>query len=297
MKIIEPSELVINGDGSVFHLHIRPEQLTDNILLVGDPARVTLLREILTGVENVSQNREFVSVTGFFKGKKIMLLSTGIGTDNIDIVMNELDALANIDFKARTLKKERRSLKILRLGTSGAIQPDIPTGTLVYSSYSAGIDGLLNWYKGRDEVCDLEMEKAFVGHMDWSPQLATPYFVRNSEKIEKGFGNTVRGITLSAPGFYGPQGRVIRLSLADPDYLAKLASFRYNGLRIINFEMEGSAIAGLSGLLGHEGATVCVIIAQRNNKDMNVDYKDLMLKKAEQAIEGLIMEETAVEKI
>jgi uridine phosphorylase len=287
MKIIEPSELVINSDGSVFHLHLQPGQLADNILLVGDPDRVTLLRGLLTGVEYVSRSREFVSATGFYKGKRITLLSTGIGTDNIDIVMNELDALANIDFKTRTLKKEHRSLKVLRLGTSGAIQPDIPTGTLVYSAYSAGIDGLLNWYAGRNEVCDLDMEKAFIRHMNWSPLLATPYFVRNSEEIEKGFGNAVQGITLSAPGFYGPQGRVIRLPLADPAFLAKLASFRYNGLRITNFEMEGSAIAGLSRLMGHEGATVCMIIAQRNNKNMNVDYRDLMLEKAREAIERI----------
>ncbi len=297
MKVIEPSELVINSDGSVFHLHLRPDQLADNILLVGDPDRVKLLRGMLTHVESDTRSREFVSATGTFKGKRITLLSTGIGTDNIDIVMNELDALANIDFQTRTIKKEHRALKILRLGTSGAIQPDIPTGTLVYSDYSAGIDGLLNWYEERDKVCDLEMEKAFREHMHWSPKLATPYFVQNSRVIGKSFNQAARGITISAPGFYGPQCRVIRLPLADPQYLSKLASFRYNGLRIINFEMEGSAIAGLSRLLGHEGATVCLIIAQRSNKNMNVDYRDLMYEKAEEAIDRLAMEEKAVEII
>ncbi|MDD4919380.1 MAG: nucleoside phosphorylase [Bacteroidales bacterium] len=297
MKVIEPSELVINSDGSVFHLHLRPDQLADNILLVGDPDRVKLLRGMLTHIESDTRNREFVSATGAFKGKRITLLSTGIGTDNIDIVMNELDALANIDFETRTIKKERRTLKILRLGTSGAIQPDIPAGTLVYSEYSAGLDGLLNWYEQRDKVCDLEMEKAFTQHMHWAPRLATPYFVQNSRVIGKNFNQAVRGITLSAPGFYGPQGRVIRLSLADPLYLSRLASFGYYGLRITNFEMEGSAIAGLSRMLGHEGATVCLIIAQRSNKNMNVDYSDLMFEKAEQAIERLAMEEKAVEMI
>jgi uridine phosphorylase len=285
MKIIEPSELVINSDGSVFHLHIRPEQLADKVLLVGDPDRVILLRDLLTDVEFVSHSREFVAVTGYFGRKRLTILSTGIGTDNIDIVMNELDALANIDFETRIFKKVHRSLDILRLGTSGAIQFDIPTGTLVFSRYSAGIDGLLNWYEGRDTVCDKEMEKAFMEHMQWSPLLATPYFVKNSEETGKRFKDAMQGITLSAPGFYGPQGRVIRLPLSDPDYLQKLASFCYNDLRITNFEMEGSAIAGLSRLMGHRGATVCMIIAQRSSKDMNVDYKGLMVEKAAEILD------------
>ncbi|HNR27727.1 MAG TPA: nucleoside phosphorylase [Bacteroidales bacterium] len=297
MKYIEPSELVINSDGSVFHLHMHPDQLADNVLLVGDPDRVKLLRGMLTQIESDTRSREFVSVTGTYKNKRITLLSTGIGTDNIDIVMNELDALANVDFKTRTIKKEHRTLKILRLGTSGAIQPDIPTGSLVYSAYSAGIDGLLNWYQGRDKVCDLEMEKAFMEHMNWSPTLATPYFVQNSRVIGNSYSNAFSGITLSAPGFYGPQGRVIRLALSDPGYLSKLASFRYNGLRIMNFEMEGSAIAGLSRLLGHEGATVCMIIAQRSNKIMNVDYKEMMYEKAGEALDRLAMEEAAIERL
>ncbi|MFA5444123.1 MAG: nucleoside phosphorylase [Bacteroidales bacterium] len=285
MKVIEPSELVINSDGSVFHLHLHPEQLAENILLVGDPDRVILLRDLLTDVEFVSHSREFVAVTGSFGRKRLTILSTGIGTDNIDIVMNELDALANIDFETRTFRKKHRSLDILRLGTSGAIQSDIPTGALVFSRYSAGIDGLLNWYEGRDKVCDKEMEKAFMKHMQWSSLLATPYFVKNSEEIGTRFKDAMQGITLSAPGFYGPQGRVIRLPLWDPDYLQKLSSFRYNDLRITNFEMEGSAIAGLSRLMGHRGATVCMIIAQRSSKDMNVDYKDLMIQKAGEILE------------
>jgi len=285
MKIIEPSELVINSDGSVFHLHLRPEQLADNVLLVGDPDRVALLRDLLTDVEFDSHSREFVAVTGFHGRKRLTILSTGIGTDNIDIVMNELDALANIDFETRTFKNEHRSLNILRLGTSGAIQSDIPTGTLVFSQYSAGIDGLLNWYEGRDNVCDKDLERAFMEHMKWSPLLATPYFVKNSEETGMRFKDAMQGITLSAPGFYGPQGRVIRLQLWDPDYLQKLATFKYKSLRITNFEMEGSAIAGLSRLMGHRGATVCMIIAQRSSKDMNVDYKGLMIEKAGEILE------------
>ncbi len=285
MKIIEPSELVINSDGSVFHLHLRPEQLAEKVLLVGDPDRVILLRDLLTDVEFVSHNREFVAVTGSFGRKRLTILSTGIGTDNIDIVMNELDALANIDFETRTFREKHRSLDILRLGTSGAIQSDISTGTFVFSRYSAGIDGLLNWYEGRDKVCDKEMEKAFMEHMQWSPLLATPYFVKNSEETGKCFKDAMQGITLSAPGFYGPQGRVIRLQLSDPDYLQKLSSFHYNNLRITNFEMEGSAIAGLSRLMGHRGATICMIIAQRSSKDMNVDYKGLMVEKTAEILE------------
>ncbi len=297
MKTIEPSELVINSDGSIFHLHLHPKQLADNVLLVGDPDRVLLLKRMLSNVEFVSQSREFVSATGCYRDKRVTLLSTGIGTDNIDIVLNELDALANIDFQTRTVKEQHRSLRILRLGTSGAIQPDIETGSLVFSKYSAGIDGLLNWYAGRDSVCDTAMEQAFVEHMNWPRTLARPYFVLNSQEIADDFGDAVQGITLSAPGFYGPQGRELRLKIIDPDYLEKLKLFRYNGLRITNFEMEGSAIAGLSRLLGHQGATVCMIIAQRSQKGMNVDYKTLMFRQAEVAIERLAMEESAIEKL
>ncbi|MFY9116008.1 MAG: nucleoside phosphorylase [Bacteroidales bacterium] len=289
MKTIEPSELVINSDGSIFHLHIKPEQLADYVLLVGDPDRVDLLRTLLSPIEHEGRNREFVWVTGYFKTQKITLLSTGIGTDNIDIVMHELDALVNIDFKKRTVKDKHTSLNILRLGTSGAIQPGILPGTLVFSQYSAGIDGLLNWYAGRDTVSDTDLEKAFVQHMDWPALLATPYFVRNAEFWEKRFPDAVKGITLSAPGFYGPQGRVVRIPLADPDYMSKLVSFSYKGMQITNIEMEGSAIAGLSHLLGHQGATVCLIIAQRDSKDMKVDYKGLMLEKASDILERMLI--------
>jgi len=289
MRTIEPSELVINSDGSIFHLHIRPEQLADHVLLLGDPDRVGLLRPLLNPIEYEGRNREFVWVTGYFKTEKVTFLSTGIGTDNIDIVMNELDALVNIDFNTRTVKDKHTSLNILRLGTSGAIQPGILPGTLVFSSYSAGIDGLLNWYAGRDSVSDLDLEQAFVRHMKWPVQLAAPYFVRNSERLEKKFPDAVKGITLSAPGFYGPQGRVIRIPLANPDYMSKLVSFKYKDLQVTNIEMEGSAIAGLSRLLGHQGATVCLIIAQRDSKDMKVDYKGLMLEKASEILERMLI--------
>lgn len=290
MRTIAPSEFIINSDGSAFHLHIRPEQLADNVLLVGDPGRVILLKELLTDVEFTSQSREFVSTTGKYNGRRVTLLSTGIGCDNIDIVLNELDALANIDFATRTIKPEHRTLRILRYGTSGAVQPDIQPGVLVYSTYSIGLDGLLNWYGNVESVCDMDMEAAFIKYMNWNPRLANPYFVRNSELIEDDFADSIHGITLSAPGFYGPQGRVLRLPLVDKDYLAKLESFRYNGMRITNFEMEGSAIAGMCHLLGHQGATVCLVIAQRVNHNMNVDYKPMIMEQAQVALSRLAKE-------
>lgn len=286
---IEPSELIINSDGSVFHLHMRPEQLADCILLVGDPNRVHMIKQFLTQITSETQCREFASATGLYHNKRVTLLSTGIGTDNIDIVMNELDALANIDFATRTIKEEHRSLRILRLGTTGAIQEDIEPGALLYSSYSIGLDGLLNWYANRDKVCDLAMEQAFMSHMRWHEKLAHPYFVRNSQSLEALFPDMEKGITLSAPGFYGPQGRVLRLPLVDANYMDKLVSFQYQGLRITNFEMEGSAIAGFCRMLGHHGGTICMVIAQRSRKDVNVDYVKLMAERAQLVLDRLTL--------
>lgn len=285
---IPPSELIINQDGSIFHLHLLPEQLAPNVLLVGDPSRVFLLRDLLTDLEFTSQNREFVATTGRFHGKRVTLLSTGIGCDNIDIVMNELDALVNIDFSTRAVKPQKTSLRIFRLGSSGAIQDDIESGTLLFSRYSLGLDGLLNWYAHRDEVCELDMEAAFLRHMEWPAKLATPYIVRNSIEQDEDFDSLASGITLSAPGFYGPQGRELRMAIAVPHYLEKLRSFRYKGLRITNFEMEGSAIAGIARLLGHHGATACMIIAQRSRKEMIVDYKQRMFTLAQNVLERLV---------
>lgn len=286
---IEPSELIINSDGSAFHLHLRPEQLADRILLVGDLNRVHLIKKMLSKITSETQCREFVSATGLYNDKRVTLLSTGIGTDNIDIVMNELDALANIDFATRTIKEEHRSLRILRLGTTGAIQDDIAPGTLVYSSYSAGLDGLLNWYANRDQVCDVAMEQAFMSHMQWPEKLGHPYFVRNSQSLESLFPDMEKGISLSAPGFYGPQGRVLRLPLVDANYMDKLVSFQYQGWRITNFEMEGSAIAGLCRMLGHHGGTICMVIAQRSRKAMNVDYVKLMEERAQLVLDRLTL--------
>ncbi len=287
MRIPE-SELIINDDGSAFHIHLRPEELADIVILVGDPGRVEMVGEYLTDIEFRHSSREFVSTTGKYNGKRLTVLSTGIGTDNCDIVMTELDALANVDFETREPKETHRTLTILRIGTTGAIHADIPLGSPIFSHYSVGCDGLLNWYANRMEITDIEMEEAFKEHVGWNRHLPSPYFVKASEKLIKRFEDcTVKGVTISAPGFYGPQGRVVRLGLAMPDMLEKFESFRYNGYRITNFEMESSAVAGLAKHLGHEAGTVCCAIANRYLKSSNPDYKPQVRKLVELALERL----------
>ena len=273
MRIAE-SELIINSDGSIFHLHIRPEQLARNVILVGDPGRVAMFKPYFETIECEGASREFVWATGTYRGSRITALSTGIGTDNIDIVMTELDALANIDFATREVKAEHTTLNIVRLGTCGALQPEIPLGAFILSHISIGFDGLMNWYAHREEVTDTRMEEAFMKHMNWPKELPTPYFVKNSEKLIHLFeDSTVKGMTISSPGFYGPQGRVVRQQLAMPNMIEDIESFRYEDRKITNFEMEGSAIAGIAGHLGHEAITVCCAIAHRYLKDANTDYK------------------------
>ena len=283
--MIAESELIINDDGSVFHLHIRPEELADRIILVGDPGRVDMVSEYLQDIEFRRQSREFVSLTGKYAGKRLSVISTGIGTDNIDIVMNELDALANIDFKTREIKKEKKSLDILRIGTSGAIQPDIPLGSFVFAHISIGCDGLLNWYADRDAIAMPDIEEAFKKHTGWNCHLPDPYFVRAGEKMSARFADcTVKGMTVAASGFYGPQGRVLRMPLAMPDMLDTFESFRFGEWRVTNFEMEGSAIAGIAAHLGHNAGTVCCIIANRYLKSSNPDYKPQVRKLIELAL-------------
>lgn len=287
-KLIPESELIINGDGSVFHIHLRPEELADNVILVGDPGRVDIVSEYLEDKEFRHESREFVSVSGRYRGTRMTVLSTGIGTDNIDIVMNELDALANIDFASRMVKKEKRCLNILRIGTSGAIQPDIPLGSFVFSHISIGCDGLLNWYADRDAVSLLDYEEAFKRHVGWDSRLPSPYFVRAGKAMSDLFSDcTVPGMTISASGFYGPQGRVLRMPLAMPDMLEKFESFSFRGQRITNFEMEGSAIAGIAEHLGHNAGTVCAIIAHRYKKSSNPDYKPVVRKLIELSLDKL----------
>lgn len=287
MRIAE-SELIINSDGSAFHIHLRPEELADIVILVGDPGRVDMIGYYLSDVEFRHANREFVSTTGRFNGKRLTAISTGIGTDNCDIVMTEIDALANVDLQTREVKKNHRELTVLRIGTTGAIQEDIPIGSAIFSHYSIGCDGLLNWYEDREKITDLDMEEAFMKHTGWDKHLPAPYFVKASDDLIKRFEDcSVKGMTISAPGFYGPQGRVVRLGLAMPDMLEKFESFRYGEYRITNFEMEGSAVAGLARQLGHKAGTICCAIANRYLKNSNPDYKAMVRNLIEVSLDRL----------
>ena len=263
-KFFAESELIINGDGSIFHLHVKPEQLADKVILVGDPGRVSLVASHFDNQECDIESREFHTITGTYRGKRISVVSTGIGCDNIDIVLNELDALANIDFTTRTEKEQLRKLTLVRIGTCGGLQEYTPVGTFIASEKSIGFDGLLNFYSGRNDVCDLPFEEAFKQHMQWNPQLCAPYVIdADKETLERIAGDEmVRGVTIACGGFFGPQGRELRIPLADPKQNEKVESFEYNGHRITNFEMESSALAGLARLMGHKA------------KNVNANYKN-----------------------
>ncbi|MFW9596886.1 MAG: nucleoside phosphorylase [Paludibacter sp.] len=280
MKHFPPSELIVNADGSRCQLHRKPEQLADNVILVGDPGRVALVADYFDTQECSVSSREFNTTTGTYKGKRISVISTGIGTDNIDIVMNELDALANIDLEQRIEKQQFRQLTIVRIGTSGGMQPDIPLGSFLISEKSVGFDGMLNFYAGRNAVCDLAFEQALTTHLVWNTQLAAPYVVDADTELVNRIGqqDMLRGVTISANGFYGPQGRVLRLNLADMQLNDKIESFRYQQYKITNYEMEGSAIAGLAKMMGHKAMTVCCIIANRRVEAANTDYKPYIEK-------------------
>jgi uridine phosphorylase len=273
-----PSELIINTDGSIFHLHLKPENLANKVILVGDPGRVETVASYFDSRECDIQSREFHTITGTYQGKRISVISTGIGCDNCDIVINELDALKNIDFCTRENKDQVSSLEIVRIGTCGGLQPNTPIGTFICSETSIGFDGLLNYYEGRDNVCNLEMEDAFKRHMNWHARLGAPYCIPNDTELLKRIyqpdKGMVKGITIACGGFYGPQGRRLRIPLADPLQNQKIEEFEYNGARINNFEMESSAIAGLSKLLGHKALTVCMVVANRKAKEANANYKN-----------------------
>ncbi len=273
---IESSELILNDDGSIYHLHLRPEHIADKIILVGDQGRVNLVASFFDNVEFEMQNREFFTKTGYYKGERITVLSTGIGTDNIDIVINELDALVNIDLKSRTLKDEHKSLTFVRIGTSGGLQPFADTGTYLLTEKSIGLDGMLNYYADITKVTDLGFEDAFTSYMNWNERLARPYVVDIDKDLLNTLyedGKVVKGVTMAAPGFYGPQGRVLRLMPTDPEFNEKVEKFEYKGYKITNYEMESSALYGLSNMLGHKAATICLIIANRVNKTYLDDYK------------------------
>jgi len=275
-KFFAESELIINGDGSIFHLHVKPKQLADKVILVGDPGRVSLVASHFDSKECDIESREFHTITGTYHGKRISVVSTGIGCDNIDIVLNELDALANIDFKTRTEKEQLRQLTLVRIGTCGGLQEYTPVGTFIASEKSIGFDGLLNFYSGRNEACDLPFEEAFKQHMHWNPQLCAPYVIdADKDTLERIAGEEmVRGVTIACGGFFGPQGRELRIPLADPKQNEKVESFEYNGYRITNFEMESSALAGLARLMGHKAVTCCMVIANRRAKNVNANYKN-----------------------
>ena len=288
MRVIPSSELIINEDGSIFHLHLQPEQIADIVILVGDPGRVALVAEHFDRIECNVSNREFNTVTGTYKGRRMSVLSTGIGIGNIDISVTELDALVNVDFATRREKSEKKRLTLVRLGTSGALQPDIAVGEFVFSRTSVGFDGLLNYYAGRNEVCDLALERAFTAHTGWNELLPKPYFVDADPTLTELFRDTTReGITIAAPGFYGPQGRWVRIAPQDPELNRKIESFEYEGRRITNFEMESSALAGLAALMGHRAATICTIIAQRIAQDACTDYKPFVREMIRMALDKL----------
>lgn len=276
-KHFAESELIINSDGSVFHLHVKPEQLADKVILVGDPGRVALVASHFDTKECDIESREFHTITGTYKGKRITVISTGIGCDNIDIVMNEVDALANIDFNTREEHATLRQLEVVRIGTCGGLQLNTPAGTFICSEYSIGFDGLLNFYAGRNTVCDLQMERALLNHLGWSGNMCqpAPYVVAaDKELVERIAKNDmVRGFTVACGGFFGPQGRELRIPLADPHQNEKIESFEYNGMRINNFEMESSALAGLAKLMGHKATTVCMVIANRRAQKADTGYK------------------------
>lgn len=275
-KTFAPSELIINEDGSCFHLHLRPEQLADRVVLVGDPARVNTVANHFDTKECEVSSREFHTITGTYKGKRITCQSHGIGCDNIDIVANELDTLANIDYNTRTEREQHRTLTMVRIGTCGGLQPFTPTGSFVASVKSIGFDGLLNYYAGRNNVCDLKLEEAFRQHMNWDPIKGAPYVSMADKELSEQIAqdDMVRGYTISCGGFYGPQGRVLRAPIADPLQNEKIEAFEYDGMRICNFEMESSALAGLASLLGHRAMTCCMVIANRHAKEMNTEYKN-----------------------
>lgn len=284
-KYFASSELIINEDGSIFHLHVKPEWLADKVILVGDPGRVALVASHFDSKECEVESREFKTITGNYKGKRITVVSTGIGCDNIDIVMNELDALANIDFQTREEKPQLRQLELVRIGTCGGLQANTPVGTFICSVKSIGFDGLLNFYAGRNSVCDLPFERAFLNEMGWSGNIGAPapYVINADEELTARIAqdDMVRGVTIAAGGFFGPQGRELRIPLADPLQNEKIERFEYKGQRITNFEMESSALAGLSRLMGHKATTACMVIANRLIKEANTGYKntiDVLIK-------------------
>jgi len=274
MKTIPPDQLPVNADGSIFHLHLKPEQLADKVVMMGDPERVPIVAAYFDKIEFDLQSREFRTITGTYKDKRITALSHGIGCDNIDIVMTELDALANIDLQTREVKQDFRQLTLVRIGTCGGLQPFCPIGTYVISEISMGMDGLIFFYENGEQIVDKDLCNQFTEHTHWNDSLAKPYFVSSDEELTNRIGyDMIKGITISASGFYGPQGRHVRLGLTNPEMNKKIETFEYKGLKIANYEMESAALSALSGLMGHKALTACLVIAGRYSGGMNTDYK------------------------
>ena len=291
MEPIKSSELITNDDGSVFHLHLHPEDLADQVILVGDPSRVEMIASYFDQIEVKKSDREFSTITGQYKGHRISVISTGIGADNIDIVMNELDALVNIDLHTKEIKQQKKSLNIVRIGTSGYVQADVPVHSFVISEMSLGIDGVLRFYKNNETVCDADFEDAFIAACHWTPRAARPYAVKASGELVNKLhteGVTVKGVTLTANGFYGPQGRVLRLPIEMPTVNDEIARFSFGNYKIVNYEMESAAIAGLAALMGHQATTICLIIANRATGDASSNYKPYMKKLVEYTLNSLI---------
>lgn len=289
MRVIPESELIINADGSAFHLHLKPQQLADKVVLVGDPDRVSTVASYFDTKECEVSSREFHSITGTYKGKRITVVSHGIGTDNIDIVLNELDALANIDFATRTVKPTFKQLTLVRVGTSGGLQPFVPVGTYVAAEKSIGFDGVIYFYAHTERIRDTRLEAELIKQLDWKLSGLLPYVVSADPALIEQIAGTdiVRGVTIAANGFYGPQGRELRLPLADPKLNEKIEAFDYNEQKITNFEMESSSLAGLAALMGHRAMTVCCIIAGRVDKNMNTSYKGSLTGLIEKVLERI----------
>lgn len=276
-KKLTNSELVLNDDGSVYHLHLKPENIADKIILVGDPGRVQKVSSLFDSIDFRISNREFITHTGYYKGQRISALSTGIGIGNIDIVINELDALVNINLENRTLKEKPTYLRLVRVGTSGSLQEELDTGSFILSEMACGLDGLIHYYRDGESVCEKEIEESFIKHTSWDKRRPVPYFVKSSEELFKKFNKKVlSGITLTAPGFYGPQGRILRLPIIDPELNDKIHNFSANGMKIMNYEMESSALFALSRLLGHESITICAVIANRISRKFIRNYEPVI---------------------
>lgn len=293
MASIKSSELITNDDGSIFHLHLLPEDLANDIILVGDPGRVDTIGAKLDKIELKKSNREFCTITGTYHNRRISIISTGIGPDNIDIVVNELDALVNIDLKTKEIQAVKRSLNIVRIGTSGSVQADIPVDSFVISEKSIGCDGVIRFYAGNESICDKAFEDAFIKHCNWAPTTARPYVVEASGQLVQRLhtdGETIKGVTLTAVGFYGPQGRILRLPLAMRGINDRITEFRHGSYKVTNYEMESAAITGLCNLLGHHAATICLIIANRMNGDASADYHGYMNKLIDYTLNKLVQD-------